>query len=303
MNFPSRLRKSISANPVVYIFALIVTIYYLVFNYLPMTGLVIAFQNYKPTLGVFQSKFIGLTNFMDFVESRSFPDVVINTLVLNGLQLVFSFPAPILFALLLNEVRSVRYKRTIQTISYMPHFLSLMVLCGMLVDFCRTDGLFNQIGMLFGREPVSLLSQARYYRTIYVGSGIWQELGYSSIIFLSALTCIDQQLYDAASIDGASRFQKMLHVSIPGIAETIIIMLIMRIGKMMSLGFEKTILLYNASTYDVSDIISSFVYRRGLLELDYGFGAAVDLFNSLINFTLLIFANGLSRKMTGASLY
>ena len=287
----------------VYFFALIVMSYYIIFCYLPMSGLVIAFQNYKPSRGIFHSKFIGFENFVDFIDSRSFPDVVFNTLILNGLQLLLSFPAPILFALLLNEVRSVRYKRTIQTISYMPHFISLMVLCGMLVDFCRTDGLFNQISMLLGGEPVALLSQSKYYRTIYVGSGIWQELGYGSIIFLSALTGIDQQLYDAAAIDGANRLQKILHISLPGISSTIIIMLIMRIGKMMSLGFEKTILLYNPSTYDVADIISSFVYRRGLLDLDYGFGAAVDFFNSVVNFTLLIVANGISRKLTGTSLY
>lgn len=301
--FAKRLRKDIVARPTVYIFALIVMIYYILFHYLPMSGLVIAFQNYKPSRGIWGSDFIGLTNFIDFIDSRSFPAVIFNTLILNGLQLLFNFPAPIIFALLLNEVRSVRYKRTIQTVSYMPHFLSLMVMCGMLVDFCRTDGLFNQIGALFGAEPTALLSQSKYYRTIYVGSGIWQELGYSSIIFLSALTGIDQQLYDAASIDGANRFQKMIHVSLPGIAATVVIMLIMRIGKMMSLGFEKTILLYNASTYDVADIISSFVYRRGLLDLDYGFGAAVDLFNSIVNFSLLIFANSMSRKVTGTSLY
>ena len=298
-----RLGENIRKNPLIYMIALPVILYYLIFHYGAMWGLVIAFQNYVPNKGIFGSKWVGLQNFQDFISSRSFPGIVINTLAINFYQLLLAFPAPIILALLLNEVRNIRFKKTVQTITYMPHFVSIMVLCGMIVDFTLTHGLINEIIVFFGGERSPLLTRPELFRGIFVGSGIWQEVGFGSIIYLATLTGIDQQLYEAAAIDGANRWSQTWHVTLPGIAPTVVIMFIMRIGRMMSLGFEKIILLYSPATYEVADVISSFVYRRGFLELDYSFGAAVDLFNSVVNFSLLLTANWLSRKYSENSLF
>lgn len=299
----NRLVNNVRKYPLLYVMALPVIVYYLVFHYGAMWGLIIAFQDYVPNRGIFGSNWVGLENFRDFVGSRSFPGIVYNTLIINFYQLLFSFTAPIVFALLLNEIRGARFKKTVQTISYMPHFISIMVLCGMLIDFSQTRGLFNDIIAIFGGERSPLLTRPELFRGIYVGSGIWQELGYGSIIFLAALTGVDQELYEAAAIDGASRWKQTVNITLPGIAPTIVIMLILRIGRMMSLGFEKIILLYTPATYSVADVVSSFVYRRGFLELNYSFGAAVDLFNAVINFTLMLLANYLSNKYSETSLF
>ncbi len=279
-------------------------VYYIVFHYAPMYGTLIAFKDYSPRLGVWGSKWVGLKNFTVFFNSSQFERVLTNTLKLSFYQILFGFPAPLLLALALNEIRCAPFKRTVQTISYMPHFISVMVLCGMLVDFCNTKGILTQlVSFLTGQPPKNLLLRPELFRTIYVTSGIWQEIGFGSIIYLSALSGIDPMLYEAATIDGATRRQQLLHVTIPGIATTVTVMFLLRIGRMMNVGYEKVILLYNASTYETAEIISTYVYKRGLLDMDYSLGAAVDLFNSAINLVLLVSFNALSKRLTDNGLF
>lgn len=302
-----RVMKKIGAdlkkNIALYIMVLPLVVYYVVFHYLPMGGLIMAFENFKPKLGLWRSPFVGLSNFKDFFSSIYFGRTVTNTLAISGLELLISFPAMILFALLLNEIGSQKFKRTVQTISYMPHFISMVVVAGLIMDFCSSRGLVAQIVSLFTGEAVNLLGKPEYWRPVYIISGLWKELGFGSIIYLAALSGVDQQLYEAAAIDGATRFKQTIHVTLPGIAPTIIIMLILKIGQIMSVGYEKTILLYNPQVYETADIISSYVYRKGLLEFNYGYSTAVGMFNSVINLVLLVTANKISRKMTETSLF
>jgi len=216
---------------------------------------------------------------------------------------VFGFPLPILFALLLNEVRNMLAKRFIQTVTYMPYFISTVVICGIIVDFTSSDGVFGAVATMLGKQAVNLLGDAKYFRAVYVLSELWQRLGWDSIIFLSALAAINYELYEAARIDGAGRLRQTWHITLPGILPTIAILLVLRIGSMMNVGFEKIILLYNGLTYETADVISSFVYRKGLVDNDFGYATAVGLFNSVINFALVVLANRASRKMTETSLW
>ena len=303
MSFFPRLAKNIKKHPVAYGMSVLVLAYYIIFHYGAMWGLIIAFQRFSPRLGIFGSEWIGLENFRAFVGSRSFPQVVINTFMINVYQVIFAFPAPIIFALLLNELRILRFKKAVQTITYMPFFISTMVLGGMILTFSMTEGLFNDIIVLFGGERSPLLTRPELFRGIFVGQGLWATLGHASIIYVASLASIDQELYEAASIDGAGRWKQTLHITLPGIAPIITIMLILRMGQMMSIGFEMILLLQQPITFETSDVISSFVFRRGFLEADFGFGAAIDMFNSLINFSLVVIANALSRKFSETSLF
>ncbi len=298
-----RLQKDFRKHHWIYFMAIPMIVYYILFHYMPMYGAVIAFKNYAPALGIKKSPWVGLAHFKSFFSSVYFERLIRNTLQINIKLLVFGFPIPIIFAILLNEIRSARFLKGVQIISYLPHFISTMVLCGMIVDFCARDGIITQIAQLFGAANSNLLLKPENYQTIYVVSDIWQTMGWNSIIFYAAITGIDQGLYEAASMDGASRFQKILHVTLPGIKQTIIIMLILRLGQMMSLGYEKTILLYNANTYETADVISTYVYRKGLIDYDYSYSTAVGLFNSAINFIMLVFANQLSKKFNDTSLW
>ena len=302
-NYLTRLWADLKRNKLVYLMWLPVLIYYLVFHYAPMFGVVIAFENYKPFKGILGSNFVGLQWFRDFLSGPFAWRTISNTLILSFYQILFGFPMPILLALLINELKGKRFKKTVQTVSYMPHFISLIVICGLLTDFAASTGLFNAITRLFGIPKANYLVLPSAYRSIYVGSGIWKQMGWGSIIYLATLSGIDPNLYEAAAIDGANRFKRMLHVTLPALVPIIVMQLIMRMGHVMSEGSEKTILLYNESTYSVSDIVSSFVYRRGLLSNDYSYGAAVGLFNSLVNIVLLTTANTLSRRMTNESLW
>lgn len=287
----------------VYIMAIPVIIYYAIFMYWPMYGAQIAFKQYSPGKGILGSPWIGFSNFTKFFRSFYLTRLLRNTLLISFYSIAFSFPAPILLALLLNELRSMRFKRVVQTISYLPHFISVMVVCGMIIDFTRSDGLINDVIALFGGTRQTMLLNPNMFRPIYIISEIWQGVGWGSIIYLSALTGIDTQQYEAAVIDGATRFQKVIHVTLPGIAPTIVIMLIMRIGQIMNVGYEKIILLYNGNTYETADVISSFVYRKGLVEADYGYSTAIGLFNSSVNLLLLLIANTVSRKVSETSLW
>ena len=249
------------------------------------------------------SDWVGLQHFVDFFSSIYFGRILKNTLTISISTLVFSFPAPIILALLINELRSKKYARVVQTITYLPHFISTVVICGMIVNFVSTEGVITSILGHFGVERQNLLQNANMFVPIYVISGIWQGVGWGSIIYLSALQGISQELYEAAVIDGANRWQQTLHVTIPGIVPTIITLLILNMGSLLNVGFEKIILLYNDAILETSDVISTFVYRKGILNQSWSYSTAVGLFNSVINFILLITSNQISKKVNNTSLW
>ncbi len=302
-NFKKKLRADWVRNRSLYILVLPVLLFYILFCYKPMYGAIIAFQDYVPRLGISGSEWVGLENFKRFFSDIYFGRLMVNTLKLSLYDIIFGFPAPIILALLLNEVHNKFFKNVTQTITYLPHFISMIVVCGMLTDFSLSTGLFNDIIVFFGGERSPLLQNPNLYRTIYIASNIWQQVGWGTIIYLSALSGVDSQLYEAAEIDGANKWKQMLNVTLPGIAPTIIIMLILKIGKLMSMGYEKTILLYNPATYETADIISSYVYRIGLIDQDWSYSTAIGLFNSVINLFFLLAANKLSRKFSETSLW
>lgn len=297
------VKRDFRMNWQIYLLAIPMIVYFITFSYIPMAGVVMAFQRFSPRQGYFRSPFIGLQNFRDFFSSYYFWRLIRNTFLISFYNLLFAFPAPIVFALLLNEVKNRYFKKTVQTISYMPHFISMVVIAGLIRDFTDTDGLITMLVVALGGQQRNLLSDPKLFRTIYVGSEIWQGIGFNSIIYLAALSSVDQELYEAAIIDGAGRWRQTWHITLPGIAPTIIIMLILRMGSLFSVGFEKIILLYTPMTYETADVISSFTYRKGLLENNYGYSTAVGLFNSVINFAMLLFANFLSRKYSETSLF
>lgn len=298
-----KIAKDFARNRYIYLMLVPVILYYLIFHYGPMYGAVIAFQDFNPVKGIGGSKWIGFENFTAFFNGVFFLRLIRNTLAINVLDLIFHFPAPILLALLLNEITSPGFKRTVQTITYMPHFISLVVVVGMMVDFFARDGLINNLLVFFGIVPVSFMQRADWYWTLFVGSAIWQSIGWGSIIYLAAITNIDPTLYEAATVDGASRFRQLIHITLPGILPTILILLILRVGNMMTVGYEKTLLMYNPLTYETADVISTYVYRKGVLNTDYSFSAAVGLFNSVINFALLLLANRASKRVSEAGLF
>ena len=290
-------------NRSLYLMIIPVLIFFILFHYKPMYGAIIAFKDYTPALGIAESPWVGWDNFTRFFSSVYFGRLIRNTILLSFYSLLFGFPAPIILALLLNEVKNKKFKGLTQTVTYLPHFISMIVVTGMLVDFSMTSGLFNDIIELFGGERSPLLQNPDLYRTIYVASGIWQEIGWGSIIYLSALSGVDSQLYEAAQIDGAGKWKQLIHVTLPGIAPTIIIMFILKMGTLMNMGYEKTILLYNPATYETADIISSYIYRIGLLEQDWSYSTAIGLFNSVINLGLLLITYKIARKCGETSLW
>ena len=287
-----------------YVLAFFVIVYYICFHYKPMLGAVIAFRDYKPRVGIANSPWVGFFNFDSFFSSYYFWRLIRNTLTISMCGLLFTFPCAIIFALSINEVRNPRFKRTVQTISYMPHFISLIVVCSMIRLFVDSNGFIVQIMKLFGYTGTgSLLGQPKMFVPIYVISDIWQQTGWNCIIYLAAISGIDVSLYEAARIDGAGRWKQTIHITLPGIMGTIILLLILRIGQMMGVGHEKIILLYNEFTYDTADVISSYVYRRGLVSGDYSFSTAVGLFNSAINFILVLSANKVSNMISGTGIW
>ncbi len=303
MRWCSIVARDFKRHYMVYIMAIPFLAYYVIFHYMPMYGLTIAFKDFTVTRGIMGSPWVGLRHFRSFFGGIYAKRVITNTLLISFYNLLFQFPAPILLAIMLNELRQKFFKRVIQTITYIPHFISVMVLCGMILDFTRQDGLINDLIAFLGGERKTLLTEPGAFRSIYVISDIWQELGWGTIIYLSALTSIDMELYEAARIDGAGRFKQTIHITLPGIQPTIIILLIMRIGRMMSVGSDKVLLLYNESIYSTADVISTYTYRRGIINTDYSFAAAVGFFNSVINFVLVLSANALSRKYSDSSLF
>ena len=299
-----RISEELKRNYILYLMAIPILLYFALFCYLPMSGLVIAFKRYSVAQGVFGSPWVGLKNFQDFFTGVYFGRVIKNTLLISFYNLIFGFPAPIIFALLINELKGQKFKKLVQTITYLPHFISLVVICGIITNFFSTNGVVTQLISLFGGENMNYIGSSNHFRTIYVITDIWQGIGWSSIIYLAALSGIDAELYEAASIDGAGKMRKIWHITIPGIMSTVIILLIMRIGQLLSVGHEKIILLYGPATYETADVISSFIYRRGLQEANqYSFSAAVGMFSSVINLIVLFVANKFSRKVSETSLF
>ena len=298
------IRRDFIRNKSVYLLALPVLLFFIIFNYIPMAGIILGFERFTPKAGVFLSEWVGLKNFINFFESYYFWRLLRNTFLISFFDLLFNFPAPIILALLLNEVGNKYFKKVIQTISYMPYFISMVVMAGIVIDFVSTDGVItNALSSLGLVEKKNLLSEPSYFRPIYIASGMWQGLGYGSIIYLAALSGVDQELYEAARIDGAGRWKQTIHVTLPGISSTIIIMLILRLGQLLSVGMDKILLLYNPLIYETADVITTFVYRKGIQDSDYGYSTAVELFNSVINFIFLLGANTVSRKFSETSLF
>lgn len=287
-----------------YLIFLVPLIWYIVFMYVPMYGLQIAFRRYNARLGILGSPWVGLQYFQQFFGSYYFGRLLVNTIVLNVYQMALGFPIPILLALIISEIRLRPLQKAVQNVTYVPYFLSVVVVVSMLNLFSNPDyGLFNKIGALFGAAPTDYFAKEEYFRTMYVLSGVWQNMGFNSVIYIAALSAIDPQLYEAAGIDGASRLSKIIHISLPSIMPTIIILFIMRIGSLMNVGFEKVLLMQNAVNTDTTNVISTFIYRNGIQKGQVSYSAAVGIFNSLINLALLVSANAMTRKLGGGSLW
>ena len=304
VSWKKRLKKDWSLNWTAYLMVLPILLYYAIFHYKPMYGIVISFKDFSIRKGIMGSEWVGLRYYIDFFGSYYFLRLLKNTVVISLTTIAVSFPAPIIFALLLNEVRSNAYKRTIQTVAYMPHFISLVVICALVGLFTAHDSLLTTFFSHFGYDPkYDMLNFPQYFVPIYVLSGVWQNTGWSCIIYLSALAGIDMELYEAARIDGANRWHQTLHITLPGIANTIILLFVLRLGSIMSVGYEKIILLYNEGTYVTADVISTYTYRRGLVQGDYAYSTAIGLFNSVINIIFVLSANKASNKLAGTGLF
>ena len=297
------IKKNLIRRRWVYLMLVPVVAYYIIFNYWPMYGVQMAFRNFNPMVGISRSPWVGIQHFQSFFNSFFFWRLLRNTFLISFYNLLFAFPAPIILALLLNEIRKIKFKRTVQTIVYLPHFVSVVVVAGMMHDFLRQEGIINSIVAFFGGERTSFLLELHTFRPVFIISDIWQGVGWGSIIYLAALTSIDMELYEAARIDGAGRFKQLIHITFPGILPTVIIMLILRCGQLMNVGAEKMLLLYSPTTYEVADIIQTFVFRRGLVEMNFSYATAVGLFNSVINFTMLVTVNFIAKKTQETSLF
>lgn len=296
--------RALEKDRVLILMVLPVVIHFLIFKYYPMYGNIIAFKNYSPVLGINGSHWAGLKYFEQFFNSPYFFRVIRNTVLISLYSLLWGFPIPIIFALLTNELRNGAYRRVVQSLSYIPYFISTVVVAGMLFNFLSpSTGIVNTVIRAFGGEPVHFLMEPEWFRTVFIASGIWQGFGWSSIVYIAALAGVSPELYEAATMDGAGRLQKIWHVSIPSILPTIVITLILNIGSFMSVGYEKIILLYNPVTMEVADVISSYVYRVGLVESNTSLGAAVGLFNAAINLVLVWSANRVARKISNVSLW
>lgn len=295
--------KLLKKTWVCYLFVLPMILYVVLFSYLPMYGIQMAFKDYRVADGIWGSAWVGLKHFRTFFESYMFKDLLINTLGLSLYSLVAGFPMPILFALFLNYITQNKLKRAAQMITYSPHFISTVVYCGMILIFLSSDGVINQLIGLFGGKPLAFLSNPANFRHIYVWSGVMQNVGWGSILYISVLTSVGPELHEAAKVDGASRFQRMLHIDLPSIMPTMIIMLIMRTGEIMDLGFEKAFLLQNSVNLDYSEIISTYVYKVGIQGGQFSYSAAIGLFNNAINLILLLLVNQIARKTSDVSLW
>ena len=297
-------KKSVWKNWQLYIMCLPAVIYFLIFAYKPMYGIIIAFKNYSMRKGIMGSPWIGFGNFERLFSSYWFPIILKNTLTLSGLTLILGFPIPILLALILNEVQNSRFRKGFQTISYAPHFISTVVLCCMLtLSLSPSSGVINRFITMLGGEHINFLQEPSMFKWVYVLSGVWQEMGWGSIIYFATLSGVDKALIEAADIDGASRLQKIWYINLPVLVPTILILLILNCGSLLSVGYEKVFLLQNPTNLSASEVISTFVYKSGLEKSDFSFGAAADLFNSVVNTIVLVLANTISKQTTKTSLF
>ncbi|MDD3197190.1 MAG: ABC transporter permease subunit [Eubacteriales bacterium] len=296
-------KRDFKMNWSLYLLFMPVLIYFIIFNYLPMFGITMAFQDFNAVKGFFGSEFVGFKNFIDFFTSPDFFTVLRNTLVISLLGLGIGFPLSIVLALLLNEIYFTKFKKVVQTISYLPYFVSMVVIAGLIIEFVSTNGIITDLFVMIGFKRENLLQNPSYFWAINLLSDLWQGLGYGSIIFIAAITNVSQELNEAAAIDGANRLHRVLHVTLPAIMPTIITMLVLRLGLLMTVGFDKILLLYNPSIYETSDVISTHVARMGLERMQYGYAAAVGLFNSIVGTFLLITSNSISKKFSDSSVF
>lgn len=302
--FMDRLKKDFRKNWILYLMILPVAAYYIIFHYIPMCGVQIAFKDYSGKLGIWNSPWNHFEHFRRFFNSYKFMDLLKNTLTLSIYSLFVSVPVPIIFALLLNYLPGRRFRKIVQMVSYAPNFISMMVLCGMVtIFFFPETGIINQIIKYFGGESVPFLSSTRYYRHLFVWSGVWQSMGFSAIMYISALSGVDRQVHEAAIVDGATKLQRIWYVDLPAIMPMVLIMLIFAMGGIMGVDMEKSLLLQNSLNIPVSDVLSTYVYRIGLINSDFGYSTAVGLFNSLCNIVMIVTTNTIVRKTTSAGLW
>ncbi len=288
---------------VCYLFILPMLVYVIIFSYVPMYGIQLAFKDYRVADGIWESAWVGFKHFKTFFESYQFKDLLWNTLSLSLYVLIAGFPMPIIFALFLNYITNMKFKKASQMITYAPHFISTVVYCGMILIFLASDGIINQILTHLGLDPVAFLSNPSNFRHIYVWSGVLQNIGWGSIMYISVLTSVDPTLHEAATVDGATRFQRLLHIDLPAIVPTMVIMLIMKAGEIMDLGFEKAFLLQNSINLDYSEIISTYVYKIGIQGGQFSYSSAIGLFNNIINLILLVVVNKIAKKVSDISLW
>ena len=307
---PLRLGKlpvleNIFSNPLLYLMILPGFAYYIIFHYIPIYGIAIAFKDFKVTRGIAGSAWIGLKNFKDLFGSSLFYGVLKNSLILSLYRLIWGFPAPIIFAILLSELRNETFKRTAQTMIYLPHFISWVVICGIVANFLTPsiEGPVNSLIRAFGGKAINFLIQPRYFRPIIIFSEIWKDAGWGTIIYLASISRIDPTLHEAAVVDGASRLQRIWYITLPGIATTVLVILILRMGYILSNGFEQIYMLQNPLTYSVSDVFETFTYRVGLLDGRFGYSTAVGVFQSIVGMILILITNTLSRRWSGSGLW
>lgn len=298
------MKKQFLASKVYLLLLLPGIIYFIVFKYIPMYGLIIAFKDYNLYKGAASSPWVGMKHFIDFFSTPDFYKLIRNTLLLRVYDLIFHFPVPIIFALMLNEIKEQSFKKITQTVSLLPHFISNVVIVSLMIQMLSPrSGIVNVVIKMLGFEPIHFMALPEYFRTLYVGSSIWKGIGWGAIVYLAAISGISVSLYEAALVDGAGKWRQLWHITLPGIRNTIIIMLILRIGKMLDVGVEKTLLMYNPLTYETGDVIDSYVYRFGIQQAQYSFSTAVGFFKSVISVILVIFANKMSRKFSETSLW
>lgn len=300
----SEIKKKLYKSRQLYVFVIPALVVVAVFSYGPMYGVIIAFKDYIPSLGIFGSPWVGFKHFQRFFDSYYFWDLIKNTLGISIYSLVVGFPLPIILALALNELKDGKFKKFTQTVTYAPNFISVVVVCGMLIAFLTpSTGIINHLLFFLGFERISFMTDPRWFKTIYVLSGVWQGTGWGSVIYLAALSGVDTQFHEAATVDGATRWQRIWYINLPTIIPTMVILLIMNVGSLMSLGYEKILLMQNALNMDSSNVIATFVYKQGLLDAQYSYASAVGLFNAAINAFLLITVNKISRKVSETSLW
>jgi len=296
-------RRAIARDWRLYTFLIVPLVFLLVFKYIPMLGNIIAFRRFRPGGSIFGDEWVGFYYFEAFITNQQFWNVFWNTVILGALTLLVTFPLPIILALMLNELRSRRFKRIVQTISYLPHFMSIVIVAGLVLQLTALNGTVNQIAGVFGADPVPFMQRPEWFRAIYVSSEVWQTVGWGTILYLAALTTIDDQLYEAARVDGASRWKQTWHITLPGIRPMMMVLLILNIGSFMAVGFEKVLLLQNPLIYSTGDVIATYLYRVGIQSAQFSYGTAIGLFEAVIGLVLVLSANTLSRRMVGTSLW